>query len=580
MLANLLQELSLAQKKGAKFAVLDPWQLNEDPVSRLNRLIKESFWNNLTRQIDESGIALAAQDTKSVKSPPRIYIPRGLPEQFAYYTKLAQERPSLQLDVQWLPNGEITASFIKSLNHKPGLLALEMEMPTQGSRTNSADRLKGLPFIVPGGRFNELYYWDSCFCALGMLESHANVVKSIIRNFIFEIKYYGKVLNANRSYYLGRSQPPFLTDLALRCYEATRQEPDARDLLKIALLAARKEYHNVWMAEPRYDRLSGLSRYRPIGSGFPPECEPLHFAHIMEPYMTKYKMTIEQFTEAYNNGDIQEPDLDEFCLHDRAHRESGHDTSNRLENVAADVATVDLSCLLYRYEVDIAHAIRTVFGDRLEIPVTFNAPGDKADQVDSSAIWDRRARRRKSLMNKYMWNEKNGIFYDYNTVSKKQCNFESVTCFWTLWCGVASPQQAALLVKNGLSLFEYVGGLSAGTELSRGNISATNPQKQWEYPYGWAPHQILAWDGLKKYGYHEEAERLVYRWLHMVTKVFVDYNGTIVEKYDVTQLHSPHKVEAEYGNQGLDFKGVPQEGYVDSHAEFKHDKYACGNEKR
>ena len=562
MLANLLQELFLARNSEFGFLILNAEQLSEDPVSRLNRLIKESFWNNLTRTIDESGIELAAQDTKTVESPPRIYIPHGAPEQFAYYSRLAHERPSMHLDVQWLPEGEISAHFIRDLNHKPGLLALEMEKLSQdnSAEQNQPKGLKGLPFIVPGGRFNELYNWDASFCAFSMLESHPYIVKSIVRHFIFEIKHYGKVLNANRSYYLGRSQPPFLTDLALRTYQATRHEDDARDLLMLAILAARKEYLSVWMAEPRYDRSSGLSRYRPIGLGLPPECEPLHFSPVLQHYVKKYQMDLEQLTEAYNKGDIHEPDLDEFCLHDRASRESGHDTSNRLQHVAADLATVDLNCLLYRYEADIAYAIRTVFQDHIEVPKDFCAPGDEAGQVESSAMWDRRARRRKTLMDKYMWNQDKGLYFDYNTATKQQRGFETATCLWTLWCGVASPQQAALLVERGLPKFECAGGLSSGTEESRGATSASNPQKQWDYPYGWAPHQILAWDGLKKYGYHEEAERLIYRWLHMVTRVFADHNGTVVEKYDVTEYHSPHKVNAEYGNQGLDFKGVPQEG--------------------
>ncbi|MCJ1466287.1 alpha,alpha-trehalase nth1 [Pseudocyphellaria aurata] len=559
MLANLLQELCLARNSQHRFVILNAGQLNEDPVSRLNRLIKEFFWNNLTRRIDASGIDLAAHDTKTVQSQPRIYIPRGAAEQFAYYSKIAQERPSIHLDVQWLPEGEISAEFIKDLNHKPGILALEMEVLSPKSPTEPKE-LKGLPFIVPGGRFNELYNWDACFCAFSMLDSHPHIVKSILRHFIFEIKNYGKVLNANRSYYLGRSQPPFLTDLALRTYEATRHESDARDLLMLAILAARKEYLSFWMAEPRHDRSSGLSRYRPIGLGLPPECEPLHFALVLKPYMEKYKMTLEHLTEAYNNGDIHEPDLDRFCLHDRAARESGHDTSNRLQHVAADLATVDLNCLLYRYEVDIAYAIRTVFKDQLKLLKAFCGPGDEAGQVESSDIWDRRARKRKALVNKFMWNEDKGLYFDYNTATREQHGFETVTCLWALWSGIASSQQAALLVERGLPKFECAGGLSSGTENSRGANSASNPQKQWDYPYGWAPHQMLAWDGLKAYGYHEEAERLIYRWLYMVTRVFADYNGTVVEKYDVTEFHSPHEVNAEYGNQGLGFEGVPQEG--------------------
>ncbi len=558
-LANLLQELSLARSKNYKLLTLDDSRLQEEPVHRLQRLIKETFWDSLTRHIDDSGIEIAAKDPKTIDSPPRIYVPRGAPEQFAYYNKIAKERPEMCLDVQWLPEGEITAEYVKSLNLKPGMLALEMDMVADEENLGQKE-LKGLPFIVPGGRFNELYNWDSCFCAWGMLSSHSHIVKSIIRHFCFEIKHYGKILNANRSYYLGRSQPPFLTDLALRTYEATRHEPGSQDLLRTAILAAMKEYHSYWMSEPRYDKISGLSRYRPIGAGFPPECEPTNFSHIVAPYAAKYKMTPEQFTNAYNDGAIDEPDLDEFCLHDRAVRENGHDTSNRLEHVAADLATIDLNCLLYRYETDIAKAIRTVFDDQLLVPAAFCSPGQEPNHIESSALWDLRARRRRMLIDKFLWNKGKGLYFDYNTATKQQSHFESTTSLWALWCGVANPHQAALLVERGLPRFECVGGLATGTEHSRGPTSETNPQKQWDFPYGWAPHQMLAWDGLKKYGYHEEAERLIYRWLHMVTKVFTEYNGTVVEKYDVTQLDHSHKVDAEYGNQGLAFKFAPQEG--------------------
>ena len=351
-----------------------------------------------------------------------------------------------------------------------------------------------------------------------------------------------------------------MTDLALRTYKATIHEPGSKDLLRDAILAAIKEYHDYWMTPPRYDKASGLTRYRPIGLGFPPECEDTQFAHILAPYAEKNKMTIEEVTQAYNDGEINEPGLDIFCLHDRALRESGHDTSNRLEGRCADLATIDLNCLLYRYETDIADTIRTIFDDCLVVPAAFCGWDQEPDHIETSASWDFAAQRRRQLIDKYMWNEAKGLYFDYDTVIKQQSNFETVTSLWALWCGAASPHQAALLVKMGLPKFECVGGLSTGTEQSRGPINAKNPQKQWDYPYGWAPHQILAWHGLKRYGYQEEAERLIYRWLHMITRVFVDYNGTVVEKYDVTQLESPHKVTAEYGNQGLNFKYTPQEG--------------------
>ncbi|KAJ8121452.1 hypothetical protein ONZ43_g2103 [Nemania bipapillata] len=91
---------------------------------------------------------------------------------------------------------------------------------------------------------------------------------------------------------------------------------------------------------------------------------------------------------------------------------------------------------------------------------------------------------------------------------------------------------------------------------------------QWDYPSGWAPHQILAWVGLSQYGYTEEAARLAYRWLYTLLTVFVDYNGMVCEKYDVTRERAQHIVTAEYGNQGVNFSGVPREGFGWTNASF------------
>ena len=263
-LSNLLQELHHAQRKDCKAVVIERVQLEENAVHRLGRLIKESWWDNLTRRMDASGIEMAAKDPK-MRSSSRIYVPPGAPEQYAYYCAVARERPNIGLEVHWLPQGEITAEFIKSINMKPGILALEME-EVRNEEPQQKSQLQGLPFIVPGGCFNELYNWDSCFCALGMFQTHKHVVKAIVRNFIFEIKHYGKILNANRSYYLGRAQPPLLTWLALKTYTETREESGALDLLRQAILAAMKEYYGYWTTPPRLDQETGLSRYRPSKS--------------------------------------------------------------------------------------------------------------------------------------------------------------------------------------------------------------------------------------------------------------------------------------------------------------------------
>ncbi|KAK3646302.1 alpha,alpha-trehalase nth1 [Elasticomyces elasticus] len=560
MLSNLLQELTLAKWYGRKQIVLDESRLNENPVNRFARLIKDQFWPNLTRRIDGGNIAAVATDPKDwSKDPhPRMYIPRGAPEQFQYYTRIARQHPEMRLEVNYLSEDPSNEEYVRDLNEAPGLLAVAMERIAD--TPEGEPDFKGLPFVVPGGRFNELYGWDSYMETLGLLvNDREDLCESMVKHFCFCIRHYGKILNANRTYYLCRSQPPFLTDMALRVYDRIKHKPHALQFLKDAILAAIKDYYGTWMSAPRYDPVSGLSRYVPGGLGVPPETESTHFIHVLKPYADKHGITHDEFVHAYNYGHVVEPELDEYFLHDRAVRESGHDTSYRLERVAAHLATIDLNSLLYKIECDIARTIRAFFNDKLDIPAEWQSPGQK--NVEVSSTWDRRAKKRRLIMDKLMWNEEKGMYFDYNTVKKEQTGYESATTFWAMWAGVATPQQAQAMVQKALPRFEVHGGLVSGTEESRGPVGLSRPNRQWDYPFGWAPQQILAWTGFMRYGYDEEAQRLAYRWLFMCTKAFVDFNGVVVEKYNVTQQISPHKVTAEYGNQGSDFKGVATEGF-------------------
>ena len=325
----MLEKLYLADgARGLDFVHQD--EISENPVNRIDRKIRNQYWANLTRRLDDSMIEAAAVDPKdwNDNSRPRIYIPFGLQRQFDYYCQLARDRPQLNLDVQYLPRGEdLTQEFVHGIRDRPGLLALEMEYSPDPGLPN-VQAMRGLEFLVPGGRFNECYYWDSYFICIGLLEiGRTDIVKQVIRNFAFEIQSYGRIPNANRSYYLCRSQPPFFTDLIVRTFKATESETGAVEFLRTALLAAIKEYRQVWMAEPRYDPVSGLSRYRSTGIGVPLEVEPGHFDYILSGYAEKHSMTIPEFIIQYNDGKIKEPALDEFFLHDKAVRESGHDTS-------------------------------------------------------------------------------------------------------------------------------------------------------------------------------------------------------------------------------------------------------------
>lgn len=569
MLSNLLQELTLAKDYGRRYILLDERRLNENPVDRLSRLIRTTFWDGLTRRIDATMLDIICADPKnrSKDQAPRIYVPKAEKEIHDYYVKSVGARPELGIKVEYLPE-QITEEWVRDANDKPGLLALAMEKFTNDE---GIEDMRGVPFVVPGGRFNELYGWDSYFESLGLLiDGRVDLARGMVENFIFEIKHYGKILNANRSYYLCRSQPPFLTDMTLQIYEKIRFDDDAKDFLRRGITASIKEYLTVWTCEPRLDPITGLSRYRPQGLGIPPETEASHFIHVLQPYADKHTMSIEDFVEAYNHGRVQEPELDKYFLHDRAVRESGHDTSYRLEHRCADLATVDLNSLLYKYETDISRTIREHFEDKFEYD----------GQIQTSSTWDRRAKRRKSAMDQYCWNETSGMFFDYDTNLRQQIDYESATTFWSMWAGVASPKQANALVEKALPKLEEIGGLAAGTQRSRGNISLSRPNRQWDYPFGWAPHQIIAWRGLARYGFEDECKRLVYRWIYSMTKSFVDYNGVVVEKYDVTCTKAPHKVLAEYGNQGGDIKGVAREGFGWVNASFSIGLSYCDTHMR
>ncbi|KAG7663199.1 uncharacterized protein J8A68_003281 [[Candida] subhashii] len=570
MLSNLLQELTIASRFGRRQIVLDEARLNENPLNRMKRFISTSFWKALTRRVTKENIVEMARDTKIKESwvdpdgtvhinedSHRIYVPYNRPDQYEFFKKIQQHTKGVYLDVQYLPK-VIDGKYIKSINKKPGLLSLASR-PDPEDPTN----LSFWPYVVPGGRFNELYGWDSYMETLGLLtdvtpgrREHLELARGMAENFIYEIDHYGKILNANRSYYLGRSQPPFLTDMSLRIFNKTieiapEELPDASDFLKRATIAAITEYESVWCSKPRYDERTGLSCYHPAGVGVPPETEATHFDAVLESYLQKYGLSRDAFIEKYNDGIIKEPELDEYFLHDRAVRESGHDTSYRLEGKCAYLATVDLNSLLYKYEKDIAFILSNFFDDELEVDGT----------LYNSQMWLDRAEIRKTNVDKYLWNEEDSIYYDYNVHEQQQTSYESATTFWPLYAELASPHQAEAIVTNSLPKFEEHGGLASGTLKSRGEIGLTRPSRQWDYPFGWAPQQILAWIGLVNYGYDGVARRLAYRWLFMMTKSFVDYNGVVVEKYNVTKGAVPHRVDAEYGNQGLDFKGVATEGF-------------------
>ncbi|HMC00010.1 MAG TPA: alpha,alpha-trehalase [Flavobacteriaceae bacterium] len=541
-LSNLLQELVIAKNQGHEVAEIPLHHIEELPATRVSRMIKDYFWNGLTRTMDEKGIEHLIHDSKNdelISSKLRIYVPFQDQLAIQYYTNF---EASLPIEVIQLPK-HVTPQYVKSINTKPGILSLKLK--------EHNDKIEGVPFVVPGGRFNEMYGWDSYFESVGLiLDGKVHLSKAMADNFQYEIEHYGKILNANRSYYLTRTQPPFYSSLIREVFEITKD----KDWLKSHLKTAIKEYETVWMVEGKRLTSNGLNRYFAEGIGMPPECEKGHFDAVIKPYADEVGLTLDDYIFKYHSGEIKNKALDDYFIHDRTVRESGHDTSYRIEGNCADLNLVELNAMLYKYETDFAELIETEFNGVFESYTT--------------GYWQQKSKSRKIAVNKFLWNEVEGLYFDYNISTKSQSNFIGASTLAPLWANMCTKEQAQKLVKNALPLLTEKGGIAGSTKESRGEISSERPARQWDYPNGWAPHQMMIWKGLLNYGFKNEAQELIYRWLYMITKNAVDYNGTIPEKYDV--VAATHKVFAEYGNVGTDFEYITQEGFGWMNASYQY----------
>lgn len=283
----------------------------------------------------------------------RIYVPFADKIGYDYFSNFAREHVGLKLSVERLPK-DISPEYVKEKNEHPGILTLALRCNKDNGK------IVGTPFVVPGGRFNEMYGWDSYFEVLGLIVNERfEMARAMIENFNYEIEFYGKILNANRSYYLTRSQPPFFTDMIKKVYpfleernidtpsmsnfysstatlETALQSPHyasylnsptaagfkisntRKSWLATCLRAVVKELLSIWKASPRLEEETGLSRFYTSGIGMPPETESSHFDHVITPFAKKYGLSLKEFTAKYQNYEIHEPELDEYFRHDRA----------------------------------------------------------------------------------------------------------------------------------------------------------------------------------------------------------------------------------------------------------------------
>jgi alpha,alpha-trehalase len=397
------------------------------------------------------------------------------------------------------------------------------------------------PYVVPGGRFNEMYGWDSFFIVLGLeADGRAALARGIVDNFFFEVEHYGAVLNANRTYYLTRSQPPLLTSMIRAVYENPASFPatpagrmEARAWLERAYQMAQKDY-SLWTRPEHRAGATVLARYWDYGSGPVPEMadDDTYYTDVIRWLIEHPKesggflVRASEHPDAAEAARLKQTSCDvhasdvcmrawvggfrlsrDFYAGDRAMRESGYDSSFRFgpfSGATQHYAPVCLNSLLFRYERDLAH-----FAHLLAKP-------------KEALHWDRRAGLRSAAMIRYMWRAKDGVFADFAFSHARTSTYAYLTSLYPLWAGVATREQAAQMVKS-LGIFERPGGLA---------MSNTRSGLQWDEPYGWAPANWIAVAGLEATGYRTDAARIAREFDAAVDKGFAQ-DGTIREKYNV-----------------------------------------------
>jgi alpha,alpha-trehalase len=492
-LSVLLQELDWAIRQNRTEVMVAELKLDETVVDRTSRLIKELYWNALTRRIDAGHVDEMLREDKITSQQDFIYVPAKDEAALRYFKGIeraaTESNRSPALRVVALPGPEkLTADFVKGLDEKHGILTLEMETNAGGGIVG------GVPYVVPGGRFNELYYWDSYFIVLGLLQDgRKDLARGIADNLIYEMDHYGKIPNANRTYYLTRSQPPFLTSIIRAVFESGAVD---RKWLAAALKTAIAEYREVWLGRDRLVKAGDfeLSRYYDTGNGPCPEVEPGHYDQQIAPWLALVNsqhpgkpVTPVDFlneysrTGKYGNLTVDGMTLDGFFKQDRAMRESGHDTTHRFDDRAADFVTVDLNALLYRSETDFADLIESQFNGKLE--------GAEAGFGDAAG-WRKRAAARKRAMEALMWDEKRGFYFDYDFVRQRRSEYISATGLYPLWAGMLDAQDPAdrervkRVAAFMRSKLEESAGLAA-TASESVKSARTKDGRQWDYPYCW-----------------------------------------------------------------------------------------------
>ena len=372
-------------------------------------------------------------------------------------------------------------------------------------QTSSAPRYSSLlalpyPYVVPGGRFRELYYWDSYFTMLGLAESgRGDLVDGMVRNFAHLIDVYGRIPNGTRSYYLSRSQPPFFFAMAALTTPDDPAKAYARYLPEL------KAEYRFWMLGAQ-GLPPGTARARAVA---------LPNGAVLNRYWDDSDLPRdESFREDERLAKTVPRPPGETYRNVRAAAESGWDFSARWLSggtALSAIATtqfipVDLNSLLFGLE----NAIRQGCERRR----------------DTACVQDfsRRARQRQAAIDRYLWDGTKGFYFDYRWPQARRSEVVSAASFYPLFVGLADPRQARAVADHAGKALLKPGGLVT-TPIETG--------QQWDAPNGWAPLQWIAVAGLRRYD-EALAATIACRWVVTVNAEYRS-SGKLVEKYDVVR---------------------------------------------
>jgi alpha,alpha-trehalase len=361
------------------------------------------------------------------------------------------------------------------------------------------------PYLVPGGRFREVYYWDSYFTMLGLAEAGKGpLVKDMADNFAFLIGRYGFIPNGNRSYYLTRSQPPFFAGMV----QLLAQERGNGELLRYR--AALEAEYRYWMRGAETLK-PGTAAHRVVH---------LPNGAVLNRYWDDSDQPREEsYAEDVAAAKKSPQKPPQFYRNVRAAAASGWDFSSRWFRVGGELGTiqttdlvpVDLNCLLYNLEQTLAEAARV------------------AGQPVLARSYTAKAVQRKTALLALSWDTKAGWFQDYNWRLRQRSTVRTLAGVFPLAFGLATAAQAKRVGAGLKTSFLKPGGLVT--------TLATTGQ-QWDAPNAWAPLQYLAITGLTRYQQRPLADTIAHRWTRLNSRVFLQ-TGKLLEKYDVLHPNRP-----------------------------------------